>query len=74
MADVVIDARGQKCPIPIVQIAKAVKRIASGQTIEISATDLAFEADVKAWCNTTGHSLENLTKSGNEIKALIRLK
>ena len=39
MADVQVDARGLNCPMPIVKTAQAVKAMASGQTVEVLATD-----------------------------------
>ncbi len=74
MADIVIDAKGLQCPLPIVRIAKAVKNMDSGQTIEVVSTDLAFPEDVKAWCKVTGNILDNLTSSKKAVTAIIKIK
>ena len=34
-----VDARGLSCPMPIVRTAQAVKPLASGQLVELLATD-----------------------------------
>jgi TusA-related sulfurtransferase len=74
VADIVVDAKGLKCPIPIVRLSTAVKKLTCGQIVEVRATDPAFIEDVKAWCNMTGHALEDLRRSKDEITAVIKIK
>ena len=52
-----VDARGLSCPMPIVRTAQAVKAAASGDLIEVLATDPGSTKDFVAWCRTTGHEL-----------------
>jgi len=68
-----IDARGMKCPRPIIELAKARRQAAPGTTIVITADDLAFESDVRAWCETTGNELSDLKKEGSTVTAIITL-
>ena len=68
-----IDARGMMCPRPIIELAKAKRRASPGTTIEIVADDLAFESDVRAWCETTGNRLAELTREGEAVTAVIEL-
>jgi len=68
-----IDARGMKCPRPIIELAKARRQAPPGATIVITADDLAFESDVRAWCDTTGNVLGELSRNGESVVALIRL-
>jgi tRNA 2-thiouridine synthesizing protein A len=68
-----IDARGMKCPRPIIELAKARRQAPPGATIVITADDLAFESDVRAWCDTTGNTLDSLIQDGNALVASIRL-
>ena len=46
------------CPMPIVEITKAVRKMAPGEVLEVTATDLAFQLDVEAWSRRTGHQIE----------------
>ncbi|MCP5521037.1 MAG: sulfurtransferase TusA family protein [Verrucomicrobiales bacterium] len=69
-----IDARGMKCPRPIIELAKAKRRNVAGTTIHIEADDLAFESDVKAWCETTGNRLDALSRNGDLVLADITLQ
>lgn len=68
-----IDARGMKCPRPIVELAKARRRAAPGDVLEIRADDLAFDRDVIAWCETTGCELLELQRDVEGARATIQL-
>ena len=68
-----IDARGMKCPRPIVELAKARRRAEPGDLLEIRADDLAFDKDVVAWCETTGCELVELARDAEGAHARIRL-
>ena len=57
MADVNIDCKGLNCPVPIVRISQAIKKMEAGQTLEVTADDPAFSADVAAWVSKMGHTL-----------------
>ncbi|MBF0289308.1 MAG: sulfurtransferase TusA family protein [SAR324 cluster bacterium] len=73
MADQTLNCNNLNCPMPIVQIGKTIKTLKTGNTIEVTATDPAFEADVRAWTKKTGHELVSF--SDGEIKtALIEKK
>ncbi len=52
-----INACGLQCPGPIMQVKKAMDSIASGERVEIVATDAGFARDASAWCATTGNKL-----------------
>jgi TusA-related sulfurtransferase len=68
-----LDCKGLNCPMPIVEISKAVRKLASGDVLEVSATDLAFRLDVEAWARRSGHILESFTDGPTQI-ARIRVK
>ena len=55
MADHVLDAKGLNCPLPILKTKKALKDVASGETLEILSTDPGSVADFQAFCRTTGN-------------------
>ena len=57
MADMVLDAKGLNCPLPILRAKKALKDLATGQTLEILATDPGSVKDFEAFCRTTGNEL-----------------
>ena len=69
----VLDCRGLKCPLPIVQLSLAIKNLDDGRTLLIEATDPAFIPDIKAWVEVTGHELESI-ESGDVKTAIVRKK
>lgn len=56
-ADLVVDATGLLCPMPIVKLAAAVKSVAVGQVVEVTATDPGILADAPAWAQMTRHEV-----------------
>ncbi|NLF06195.1 MAG: sulfurtransferase TusA family protein [Actinomycetales bacterium] len=51
-----VDARGLRCPIPVLRLAKAAAGAADGAEIEVWATDPAAEPDIRAWARMRGHT------------------
>ncbi len=62
------DSRGRACPLPIVDVALALK---THPLVELWADDPAAPADVRAFAQSTGHRLEQL-EVGPVMRALLR--
>ncbi|HEX8940108.1 MAG TPA: sulfurtransferase TusA family protein [Candidatus Limnocylindrales bacterium] len=56
-ADVLVDASGFLCPMPIVKLAQAVASVEVGQVVEVVATDPGILADAPAWAAMSGHDI-----------------
>ncbi len=69
-----IDLKGLLCPIPVVKMAKAIKEIEVGQTIEAFATDPGVMADIPAWCRSTGNELVTIEKQDKQFHFVVRRK
>ena len=54
MIDKTLDARGLKCPLPVLLAGKALKALLRGGVLEILATDRGVDADVVDLCDLTG--------------------
>ena len=54
-APLVIDARGRRCPLPILDLARRIGEVPVGGTITVEADDPAALPDVQAWCRMRGH-------------------
>jgi tRNA 2-thiouridine synthesizing protein A len=74
MADQQVDARGLNCPMPIVKTAQAVKVLASGQTVEVLATDPGSVKDFAAWSKTTGNPIVEQTTDGGVFRFVLQKK
>jgi len=46
MAEIKVDVRGETCPVPLVEMRKAVKKAATGDTIEIVGTNPASKKEI----------------------------
>lgn len=66
-----VNACGLQCPGPIMQVYNALEAMASGDVLEIKATDPGFKSDIKVWTEKTGNTLLNLSKEDKTIVARI---
>ncbi len=57
MSDAFLDAKGLKCPIPVLRARRAMKPLAAGEVLEVQATDPTSVQDFRAFCETTGDEL-----------------
>lgn len=56
-ADVSLDCSGLKCPMPVLRAAKALRGMAAGQVLSVTATDKAAPKDFQTFCTEGGHAL-----------------
>lgn len=52
-----LDAKGLKCPLPVLKARKAMKQVDPGGLLRVEATDPGAVEDFRAFCETTGHEL-----------------
>ncbi|MCF6217607.1 MAG: sulfurtransferase TusA family protein [Gammaproteobacteria bacterium] len=55
--DLELDLCGLQCPLPILRSKKALAKLAAGQVILVTATDVGALKDFPAFCKVTGHAL-----------------
>lgn len=67
-----LDLTGLSCPLPIIKTAKAMKGLASGDLVEVLATDPGSVKDFAAWARTTGNELLESSQFGNVFRFVIR--
>lgn len=58
--DVIVDARGLSCPMPIVKARKAIETLEPGQIMQLDSTDKGSVNDFQAWVKRTNHTLEKM--------------
>ncbi len=56
-ASPVLDCRGQRCPLPVIALARALPAVEVGGALELWADDPAAAVDVAAWCRLRGQQL-----------------
>ena len=52
-----LDQKGLLCPLPIINTAKEISKLSSGQILEVIATDPGAPIDFEGWAHTTGNIL-----------------
>ncbi|MGW8745730.1 aminotransferase class V-fold PLP-dependent enzyme [Streptomyces sp. NPDC055794] len=53
-ADLVVDAIGRRCPIPVIELAKVIGDVPVGGTVRVLSDDEAARLDIPAWCEMRG--------------------
>ncbi len=69
-----LDAKGLSCPLPIVRTAQNIKDMASGELLEVLATDPGSVKDFEAWSKSTGNPIVEQSQEGGVFRFLLRKK
>ena len=59
-----VDARGLKCPMPLVKAKIAMEGLVPGQALLVMATDPEATIDLAAWAADEGHSIRERSRAG----------
>jgi tRNA 2-thiouridine synthesizing protein A len=66
-----LDCRGQRCPLPVIALARLMTEVEIGTVVRLLADDPAAAGDVAAWCRMRGQ--EFLGESGPDALDVRRL-
>ncbi|WP_442760480.1 FAD-dependent oxidoreductase [Enterococcus italicus] len=66
-----LDACGLQCPGPILKVKERMDHMSTGDTLQVTASDFGFYADIESWAKHTGNTLVSNTLSGNKVIATI---
>ena len=69
-----LDARGLKCPLPILRAKKLLNEMKSGDMLRIFATDPGSQKDFQAFSRQTGHELLSSTQNDKEFEFVLKRK
>lgn len=67
-----LDLKGLKCPLPVLRANKAMRALASGEVLEVEATDPASAKDFETYCKTAGHALLTHSETDGVYRFSIR--
>lgn len=62
----VIDARGLRCPMPLLRTRRFLSSVGPGAVVQVWATDLGAPADFEAYCAQAGHALLGVEREAGE--------
>jgi tRNA 2-thiouridine synthesizing protein A len=72
MADMTLNAIGRKCPMPVLMTKRELKKLTSGQVLELLVDDKGALKDVPALLHKTGDQLLETKKEGEKITFMIK--
>lgn len=64
-APTILDAKGLKCPLPVLRARKAMKDVSPGGLLQVLATDPGAPKDFIHFCETTGNELVENRQDGD---------
>ena len=65
-ADLELDCRGLRCPLPVIKLGNSIGDVPVGGTVAVVADDPAAGPDTRAWCRMRGHEFlgEDVSEEG----------
>lgn len=68
----ILDCKGLLCPMPIIKLAKAIKAIEVGDSVELLATDPGSVPDMEAFQKQTGHKILDRAQDGAVYRFVVQ--
>ena len=65
--EIILDTRGQECPIPVLRARKLDQKTKNGDKIKVICTDPLAEIDFKHYCEQAKYKFMGCVKSKGEI-------
>ncbi|MEM0448849.1 MAG: sulfurtransferase TusA family protein [Methanomassiliicoccales archaeon] len=72
MAQIDIDCKGQTCPVPLVEVRKALRKAAKGDIIQVVGTHPASKKEIPMAVEASGDELLEIKEQGNVWTIRIR--
>ncbi|WP_319458776.1 sulfurtransferase TusA family protein [Micromonospora sp. RTP1Z1] len=63
--DAVLDCRGQRCPLPVIGLARRLPELPVGAVLRVLADDPAAAVDLPAWCRMRGQEFLGAVTGGS---------
>jgi TusA-related sulfurtransferase len=67
MSEIKIDVRGQTCPVPLVEVRKAIKKAMPGDIIEVTGTHPASKKEIPMAVRSIGLELLEIDENDEGI-------
>lgn len=72
MTDIKIDVRGETCPVPLVEVRKALMKAKEGDIVEVTGTHPASKKEIPMAVEALGLELMDITEEDGIWKIKIR--
>ncbi len=70
--EIVVDARGHRCPAPTLRLRRALEGVEPGTVVTVLADDPLARIDLPHFAASGGHALVDLKVDGGVITARVR--
>jgi cysteine desulfurase len=70
--ELVLDALGKRCPLPVIELAKVIGEVPVGGTVTVLADDEAARLDIPAWCAMRDHEYLGERAAERGVAYLVR--
>jgi TusA-related sulfurtransferase len=67
-----LDCLGKACPVPVIELAKAVADLPVGATITVLSDDKGAKVDIPVWCRMKHHDLVAVHEDGGVFEFTVR--
>ncbi len=72
MADIKIDVKGETCPVPLVEVRKALRKASPGDIVEVTGTHSASKKEIPMAVEALGLELIDIIEEEGVWKIKIR--
>lgn len=69
---VVLDCRGRRCPLPVIELARRIGDVEPGAVIGVLADDPAAAVDIPSWCRMRRHAYLGVAERAGAPLYLVR--
>jgi tRNA 2-thiouridine synthesizing protein A len=67
----VLDCRGQRCPLPVIVLARRIAEAGAGELVRVDADDPAAPNDIAAWCRMRGHTYVGIEPQPDGVSGIV---
>ena len=69
-----LDVKGKLCPMPVIKSQNLAKKLPSGDSVTVIATDPGALHDVPSWCRISNHELIDIQEKNGEIHITFKIR
>ena len=71
--DIELDVTGKVCPLPLIALAKEVRKLSRGQVLRVNGDDPIFEEAVLDFSREGGHQILESSRDGRRISIVLAI-
>lgn len=71
-AEKVVDTRGSRCPLPLLDVRREIVHLAVGDVLELWSSDSQCRTDVRAWADKIGHEFLGVVPDAGYDRIFVR--